>query len=1157
MIKQRRWLNLSSSVFAAWAAVLVVSVWLSLSPRHVSAMTLCVQPGSMSCYSTISAALHAAHAGDTIEVAAGTYIEYVVITQTLSVQGGWNADFTARDPAAYPTIVRPPDAAFSVVYIQGQFGDHSAVAPTLDGFTITGGGGGNHGGGLRVTNSNAIVSNNIITGNVGYLLGGGIWVQNGAPLIENNTIENNHNSGGWGGGVELEGTQATLIGNLIANNAISDSVGYGGGVAIQGGGPVTLTNNTIISNAAATITSTMPQFDVGYGGGVYVESAPVNLTGNTVMSNAANGVFAFSFGGAFGYGGGIYIVNTPAFTLTGNTVMNNVASYKYYLYPSGGGLQIEFSTGSLTDNVIAGNHANGNILFGNGGGAAIFTSTLNLRGGQIINNVTSINCEGYGGGLYASNSSITLDAVHIENNCAGNSPFYGLGGGLAFFNTPYTVTNAIVDNNRAYLNDTAVGGLFANAGSPGLLINDTFSDNYGQSIRVGAPLTATNNILRYSGIYTTTGISLTAAVPVSVTYSDFYGYVYNVKGFSLNATNIVINPQLDSAFHLNSNSPAIDAGTRTNAPNHDIDGQLRPMMSSSGLFRFDIGADEFTGAAQVNRNLATQPADFTLIGPGNPIDNPASDGSNDWIGFAASGGDINGDHHDDLIVGAPNLSGDFDGGTTDDGRVFALYNTGTRRLGTIDLLTTTASLEVRSWLNQQHIGRSFATVDWNGDNVNDLIIGAIGGDNNGQPITGTVYVFAGGSTLSGTRTLSPTMQATYRIVSDQSTQSFADKNELAAGQLNGAGPSDLIVGESNAAIAGRANSGAVYAFFGSNNPPAVWDMRVLSPSLSIYGAAANDQLGRIALDDVNGDGQLDLIARSSTTLYVFYGPLNSGVIDLAATSADATITGLSDGPLAVSDVDGDGHADLIAGNGNQVVVVRGGTLGPTQTIDAVAVARFTNLTSTTLYAFDWNGDGKADIITGDAFNNRAYVIFGGALSGTVNIVDRANWIITGERVNDQFGYALSSGDLDADGMQDLIIGSRSHVLTDRADPHFNDAGAVYVFYSSALPPIYQPPVSASIAGPNEGRPGSTYRFTATVNPITATLPVTYFWEATGQAPIAHLNGELSDTIVLSWTSGIVGPQWITVTAINAGGTALGTHLLTIEPFKVYLPLVMN
>jgi len=575
------------------------------------------------------------------------------------------------------------------------------------------------------------------------------------------------------------------------------------------------------------------------------------------------------------------------------------------------------------------------------------------------------------------------------------------------------------------------------------------------------------------------------------------------------------------------------------------------MVGTSGLFRFDIGADEFTGLAQTNRQLATQPADFTLIGPGNPTDNPASDGSNDWIGFAGLGGDINGDHHDDLIVGAPNLSGDFDGGTTDDGRVFALYNNDTRRLDTIDLLTTTASLEVRSWLNQQHIGRSFAASDLNGDDTSDLIIGSIGGDNNGQPVTGTVYVFAGGATLSGTRTLSPTMQATYRIVSNESTQSFADKNELAAGQLDGAGPSDLVVGESNATTSGLTNSGAVYVFFGSSALPALWDMSVLSPSLSIYGAAVNDQLGRVALGDVNGDGKLDLVARSTSTLYVFYGPPHSGVIDLAETFSDAMVTGLADGPLAVGDVDGDGHADIIAGNGNQAVVVRGGTLGATQTIGAAAAAHFTGVTPTTLYAFDWNGDGKADIVIGDAFNNRAFLIFGGTLAGATDILDRADWVITGEQSGDQFGYSLSSGDLDADGIPDLIIGSRSHTLSNRSDPHFNDAGAVYVLYGSiSLGPASIPVTGVNISGPDAGVVNTAYVFTATVSPVTATLPITFTWESTGQVSMSHTSNGLSDTMTFTWSSETKREQVITVTATNVAGTATSTHSITISTISI-------
>ncbi|NIP84401.1 MAG: hypothetical protein GTO03_02115, partial [Planctomycetales bacterium] len=70
--------------------------------------------------------------------------------------------------------------------IQGQFADPSAVAPTLDGFVISGGRadlGSNHGGGLRIVDSNALVISNTIKGNVAFLLGGGVWVQRGAPML--------------------------------------------------------------------------------------------------------------------------------------------------------------------------------------------------------------------------------------------------------------------------------------------------------------------------------------------------------------------------------------------------------------------------------------------------------------------------------------------------------------------------------------------------------------------------------------------------------------------------------------------------------------------------------------------------------------------------------------------------------------------------------------------------------------------------------------------------------------------------------------------------------------------------------------------------------------------------------------------------------------
>ena len=67
-----------------------------------SAATLCVKPGGGGgCSSTISSALTAAASGDTIHVAAGTYVESLLIDKSVVLQGGWNGTFTTQDPVAF------------------------------------------------------------------------------------------------------------------------------------------------------------------------------------------------------------------------------------------------------------------------------------------------------------------------------------------------------------------------------------------------------------------------------------------------------------------------------------------------------------------------------------------------------------------------------------------------------------------------------------------------------------------------------------------------------------------------------------------------------------------------------------------------------------------------------------------------------------------------------------------------------------------------------------------------------------------------------------------------------------------------------------------------------------------------------------------------
>ena len=75
---------------------------------------------------------------------------------------------------------------------------------------------------------------------------------------------------------------------------------------------------------------------------------------------------------------------------------------------------------------------------------------------------------------------------------------------------------------------------------------------------------------------------------------------------------------------------------------------------------------------------------------------------------------------------------------------------------------------------------------------------------------------------------------------------------------------------------------------------------------------------------------------------------------------------------------------------------------------------------------------------------------------------------------------------------------------------------------------------------------TTYTYTVTVSPITATLPITYVWRATGQSPVTHTGGGLSNAISYTW--GATGTEYITVTARNSGGALTATMSITIAEY---------
>lgn len=88
-----------------------------------------------------------------------------------------------------------------------------------------------------------------------------------------------------------------------------------------------------------------------------------------------------------------------------------------------------------------------------------------------------------------------------------------------------------------------------------------------------------------------------------------------------------------------------------------------------------------------------------------------------------------------------------------------------------------------------------------------------------------------------------------------------------------------------------------------------------------------------------------------------------------------------------------------------------------------------------------------------------------------------------------------------------------------------------------------PPTSVGLAGPASGLIHATLIYTANVSPPSATRPITYTWQATGQTPLTHPAAGISDTAAFQWN--VAGAQVITLTAQNALGAATSVMAVTI------------
>jgi hypothetical protein len=365
-----------------------------------------------------------------------------------------------------------------------------------------------------------------------------------------------------------------------------------------------------------------------------------------------------------------------------------------------------------------------------------------------------------------------------------------------------------------------------------------------------------------------------------------------------------------------------------------------------------------------------------------------------------------------------------------------------------------------------------ATSDVNGDGIADLIVAAPNDDAAG-PDSGAVYVFLGadGPSTFLSRTAA---EADVRLIGHHSNDGFGSC--VCAGDLNGDDVDDLVVGAALVDAVGAADAGACYVFFGPLGASSTLSALTADVKLSGQTSVAGDRFGSaLEVADLTGDGRADVVVGAANhdigsvvdagCVYLFRG--GATLSSRSADQADFFFDGVGQNDrlgnqITCGDLDGDGtaelvicaqHADVylppILQNGGRIFVVRGGaTMVSTAVGQSTAI--FQGIAENDQFGAsaaigDVNDDGIDDLVAGaplnDAFDadaGRVYVFLGSAtLAG--RWADQADVILSGLPTHNSFGRAVRVGDIDGDAVADILVGAPN------AD-YLNDGnGRAYLF----------------------------------------------------------------------------------------------------------------
>jgi hypothetical protein len=517
-------------------AVLAISLAAVLpvfAAQPALAANLCVG-GGPGCFSTLQAAVSAAHDGGTITIAPGRYAGGVRIDLSVKIVGAGAGSTVIRGGGSVLTIgaygaSAEPTVSISGVTITGGVARSSpeSVPITGDDGVIARGGGveippnADFTGGATVTISNSVITGNLADPTHALPLGppcpGGV----SCPFAQ-----------AAGGGIDNWGT-LTLVNTTVSDNRIGSATGLGAVVSDADGGGIanelaglTVRNSTVSGNQAS---ATAPDGRFADSGGMFLDGGTLTMSNSIVTDNHAS--LAASLPDSVelnAVAGGVHVTgNVTAAAISNTVISGNSVSMTNTVGDAAafsGGLHTD-GTFTLSSDVIAGNSVYSATLPGSQGDAEGDSGAGEMAG--TISNTrftgNSVTVKSANGTAAASAGAAIFTGTLTNSNVSGNtvtaaSP-HGtavlVGGGLQS-GGPLTLRNTTVSGNRgdaSGLTGTAQGGgIFAvdesaSGGPPGgplILANATITPNL---------LTGTTDItVQGGGIFATNPVTLTHTV---------------------------------------------------------------------------------------------------------------------------------------------------------------------------------------------------------------------------------------------------------------------------------------------------------------------------------------------------------------------------------------------------------------------------------------------------------------------------------------------------------------------------------------------------------------------------------------------------------------------------------------------------------------------